>query len=135
MCLYAKAPDAVDMLNTEMIVYCKEKMASGNRELFNDCMAAVKTFLAGEPFSQFQESMYFHRYLQWKWLERFVVTTWFMLCTSTVPTTSKNTNTSTFSITHLSKSLTPHKFNPFFSTFKIVKNKIQPPFSYKIKSL
>jgi G protein-coupled receptor kinase len=26
--------------------------------------------LAGEPFNLFMETMYFHRYLQWKWLER-----------------------------------------------------------------
>lgn len=64
-----QAPNAVDVLNTEMIVYCKEKMASGNRELFTECMAAVKTFLAGEPFLRFQSSMFFYRYLQWKWLE------------------------------------------------------------------
>ncbi|KAF7639612.1 G protein-coupled receptor kinase [Meloidogyne graminicola] len=30
----------------------------------------VRHSLAGEPFKQFMETMYFHRYLQWKWLER-----------------------------------------------------------------
>jgi G protein-coupled receptor kinase len=57
-------------LNAEIIEHSKEKLATGNRELFLECMAAVKTFLAGEPFHQFENSMYFHRYLQWKWLER-----------------------------------------------------------------
>ncbi|GLH07401.1 G protein-coupled receptor kinase 2 [Gryllus bimaculatus] len=37
-------------------------------------MSAVKTFLAGDPFRQFECSMYFHRYLQWKWLESQPVT-------------------------------------------------------------
>lgn len=35
-------------------------------------MAAVKIFLAREPFHLFENSMYFHRYLQWKWLERYL---------------------------------------------------------------
>lgn len=29
----------------------------------------MKEYLAGTPFDEFKESMYFHRYLQWKWLE------------------------------------------------------------------
>ncbi|PSN40051.1 hypothetical protein C0J52_20197 [Blattella germanica] len=61
--------DAVDVLNAEVIEHCKEKLVTGNKELFLECMAAVKSFLAGEPFHQFENSMYFHRYLQWKWLE------------------------------------------------------------------
>ncbi|KAI1732005.1 protein kinase domain-containing protein [Ditylenchus destructor] len=31
---------------------------------------AYKAFLAAEPFKEFVETMYFHRYLQWKWLEK-----------------------------------------------------------------
>ena len=31
---------------------------------------AVRAFLASEPFQQFVETKYFHRYLQWKWLEK-----------------------------------------------------------------
>uniref|UniRef100_A0A1B6C906 G protein-coupled receptor kinase n=1 Tax=Clastoptera arizonana TaxID=38151 RepID=A0A1B6C906_9HEMI len=72
--LQRDAVEAVDILNMEMIEHCKEKLSSGNRELFNDCMAAVKQFLAGEPFFLFENSMYFHRYLQWKWLESQPVT-------------------------------------------------------------
>ena len=33
----------------------------------------VREYLSTEPFSDFLESMYFKRYLQWKWLERWVV--------------------------------------------------------------
>lgn len=29
----------------------------------------TKEYLSGEPFAEFLESMYFKRYLQWKWLE------------------------------------------------------------------
>jgi hypothetical protein len=65
-----QASEAVDILNAEINEHCKEKLATGNKELFVECMAAVKAFLAGEPFHLFENSMYFHRYLQWKWLER-----------------------------------------------------------------
>lgn len=33
----------------------------------------VRDYLSGVPFSSYQESMYFSRFLQWKWLERWVV--------------------------------------------------------------
>ncbi|KAI5693985.1 hypothetical protein M8J75_009022 [Diaphorina citri] len=72
--LQRDAPEAVDVLSLEIIEHCKESLDSGNRELFNDCMAAVKTFLAGAPFTEFQDSMFFYRYLQWKWLEQQPIT-------------------------------------------------------------
>ena len=37
-------------------------------------MTEVKDYLSDEPFDEFKKSMYFHRYLQWKWLERLAVT-------------------------------------------------------------
>lgn len=36
-------------------------IADGCKELFEPCTTAVKSFLAGEPFSEFEVSMYFHR--------------------------------------------------------------------------
>lgn len=33
----------------------------GSKEVFEPCVTAVKAFLAGEPFSEFESSMYFHR--------------------------------------------------------------------------
>lgn len=33
------------------------------KELFEPCFNAVKTYLAGEPFREFETSMYFHRYV------------------------------------------------------------------------
>lgn len=36
-------------------------IADGCKELFEPCVTAVKSFLAGEPFSEFEMSMYFHR--------------------------------------------------------------------------
>ncbi|CAH1115160.1 unnamed protein product [Psylliodes chrysocephalus] len=47
-----------------------DKLTNGhNKDLFAPCVQAVKECLAGEPFKEFTSSMYFHRYLQWKWLE------------------------------------------------------------------
>lgn len=46
-----------------------DKLTNGHKELFAPCVQAVKACLAGQPFRDFTCSMYFHRYLQWKWLE------------------------------------------------------------------
>ncbi|XP_039956769.1 G protein-coupled receptor kinase 2 isoform X1 [Bactrocera neohumeralis] len=59
----------LDVLNDDLIARVRDKITSGNKELFEPCVTAVKAFLAGEPFQEFETSMYFHRYLQWKWLE------------------------------------------------------------------
>ncbi|KAL9900876.1 G protein-coupled receptor kinase 2 isoform 3-T3 [Glossina fuscipes fuscipes] len=59
----------LDVLNDDLIARVRDKINSGSKELFEPCVNAVKAFLAGEPFREFENSMYFHRYLQWKWLE------------------------------------------------------------------
>ncbi|KAH9633271.1 hypothetical protein HF086_000870 [Spodoptera exigua] len=46
----------------------------GSKDIFIECVRCVKSFLAGAPFAEFERSMYFHRYLQWKWLEAQPVT-------------------------------------------------------------
>ncbi|CAG9760154.1 unnamed protein product [Ceutorhynchus assimilis] len=45
-----------------------------NKDKFYDIIQSVKNYLSGEPFLEFSKSMYFHRYLQWKWLESQPVT-------------------------------------------------------------
>ncbi|XP_065199155.1 G protein-coupled receptor kinase 6-like isoform X1 [Sycon ciliatum] len=42
--------------------------------LFEYCRRAAKEFLAGEPFQGFSESIYFQRYLQFKWMEKQPIT-------------------------------------------------------------
>lgn len=54
----------------------------------------VRDYLSGAPFSSYQESMYFSRFLQWKWLERCVATAHFTLKT-------KQTRKPFFCFTHL----------------------------------
>uniref|UniRef100_A0A7N6ADJ5 G protein-coupled receptor kinase n=1 Tax=Anabas testudineus TaxID=64144 RepID=A0A7N6ADJ5_ANATE len=43
-------------------------------QLFSYFCTIVRDYLSGAPFSSYQESMYFSRFLQWKWLERQPVT-------------------------------------------------------------
>ncbi|XP_055314862.1 G protein-coupled receptor kinase 2 isoform X2 [Sitodiplosis mosellana] len=64
----------LDVLNDDLIEKVRVKISLGSKEVFEPCVTAVKSFLAGEPFSEFESSMYFHRYLQWKWLEAQQVT-------------------------------------------------------------
>ncbi|XP_058116578.1 G protein-coupled receptor kinase 2 [Anopheles ziemanni] len=64
----------LDVLNDDMVAQVRNKLSTGSRELFEPSITAVRAFLAGEPFREFEASMYFHRYLQWKWLEAQPVT-------------------------------------------------------------
>ncbi|XP_061603705.1 G protein-coupled receptor kinase 5 isoform X1 [Phyllopteryx taeniolatus] len=43
-------------------------------DVFRACREDLHTFLSGEPFQQYQCSMYFDRFLQWKMLERRPIT-------------------------------------------------------------
>jgi len=64
----------IAILPDEMVESLKDNINSKSRELFNQCQAEVKNFLSEHPFKEFRMSMYFHRYLQWKNLERQPVT-------------------------------------------------------------
>lgn len=64
----------LDILNDDIVAQVRSKLLNGSKELFEASVTAVKTFLQGEPFREFEASMYFHRYLQWKWLEAQPVT-------------------------------------------------------------
>uniref|UniRef100_A0A4W5KH70 G protein-coupled receptor kinase n=1 Tax=Hucho hucho TaxID=62062 RepID=A0A4W5KH70_9TELE len=44
------------------------------KEIFSDCRKALHDYLRGAPFSDYQNSMYFDRFLQWKMLERQPIT-------------------------------------------------------------
>ncbi|XP_044134987.1 G protein-coupled receptor kinase 5-like [Bufo gargarizans] len=45
-----------------------------SKEIFISCISLLHEFLRGSPFREYQESMYFDRFLQWKSLERLTVT-------------------------------------------------------------
>jgi G protein-coupled receptor kinase len=80
------AEESVEIINDDIIGQCKERLHEGSKDVFAACTAVVRDYLAGEPFKDFENSMYFHRYLQWKWLERYT------------PMTHTYTHTHTFSI-------------------------------------
>lgn len=54
----------LDVLNDDLIAQVRNKLNSGGKDIFAQCVNAVKAFLAGEPFREFESSMYFHRYVQ-----------------------------------------------------------------------
>ncbi|MEE6479233.1 hypothetical protein FKM82_012183 [Ascaphus truei] len=45
-----------------------------SREIFADCLSLLHEYLRGSPFEEYQDSMYFDRFLQWRSLEGQVVT-------------------------------------------------------------
>ncbi|KAM3600357.1 uncharacterized protein V6R79_021946 [Siganus canaliculatus] len=45
-----------------------------SRDVFHLCRKDLHEFLSGEPFIQYQESMFFDRFLQWKMVERQPIT-------------------------------------------------------------
>ncbi|CAH8557873.1 unnamed protein product [Heterobilharzia americana] len=45
-----------------------------DKELFCVILRILESFLRNSPFLEFLNSVYFHRYLQWKWLEKTPVT-------------------------------------------------------------
>ncbi|CAH0721290.1 unnamed protein product, partial [Brenthis ino] len=62
--------DAVtDVVPPDVIDDASKLLEGGAKDIFSECIRCVKSFLAGSPFAEFERSMYFHRYLQWKWLE------------------------------------------------------------------
>lgn len=66
----------VDVLNEDTISKCNNRLKEDPkaRDVFPMATRAVKHFLSGEPFKEFENSMYFLRYLQWKFLEAQPVT-------------------------------------------------------------
>lgn len=83
--MHDEADLVIDILNDELISQVKQKIFSefyqmslcviisyvcnliisifidSAKELFEPCFIAVKSYLAGEPFREFELSMYFHR--------------------------------------------------------------------------
>uniref|UniRef100_A0A8D0HDJ0 G protein-coupled receptor kinase n=1 Tax=Sphenodon punctatus TaxID=8508 RepID=A0A8D0HDJ0_SPHPU len=57
------------------ISQCVENLQkSPCKDLFSSCLQPLHEYLSGAPFTNYQDSMYFDRFLQWKYLERQSVT-------------------------------------------------------------
>ncbi|XP_044271451.1 G protein-coupled receptor kinase 2 [Tribolium madens] len=70
----AEGEENISLPEVGLVLSTSDKLTNGHKDLFAPCVQAVKACLAGEPFREFTNSMYFHRYLQWKWLEAQPVT-------------------------------------------------------------
>ncbi|XP_069362989.1 G protein-coupled receptor kinase 2 isoform X1 [Maniola hyperantus] len=74
---YLKTEDSeavTDFVSSDVVDDASKLLEAGSKDIFSECIRCVKSFLAGIPFAEFERSMYFHRYLQWKWLEAQPVT-------------------------------------------------------------
>ncbi|ETE70555.1 G protein-coupled receptor kinase 5, partial [Ophiophagus hannah] len=69
------SPVYVAEASQDLVQQIKEKLENSPcKELFSPCVKSVHEYLSGEPFQEYSDSMYFDRFLQWKWLERQPVT-------------------------------------------------------------
>ncbi|XP_005666562.1 G protein-coupled receptor kinase 4 isoform X3 [Sus scrofa] len=73
--------DAVDLaapfaeVPAQAVQECRLRLQEApSKDAFEECTRAIHHYLSGEPFGEYQESSYFSRFLQWKWLERQPVT-------------------------------------------------------------
>ncbi|XP_073210323.1 G protein-coupled receptor kinase 5 isoform X1 [Lepidochelys kempii] len=73
--LTPESPVYVAEVSQDLVQQTEEKLEiSPCKELFSHCAKSVLDYLSGEPFQEYLGSMYFDRFLQWKWLERQPVT-------------------------------------------------------------
>ncbi|XP_061559397.1 G protein-coupled receptor kinase 6 isoform X4 [Phycodurus eques] len=70
-----KSEDYVPELDEPTMARCAERLQQeACKELFKDCTKLIHDLLSVAPFSDYLDSMYYNRFLQWKWLERQPVT-------------------------------------------------------------
>ncbi|KAK2488493.1 hypothetical protein MC885_012587, partial [Smutsia gigantea] len=69
------SPVFIAQVGRDLVSQTEEKLLQKPcKELFSACVRSVHDYLRGEPFHEYLDSMYFDRFLQWKWLERQPVT-------------------------------------------------------------
>ncbi|KAG7516432.1 G protein-coupled receptor kinase 6 [Solea senegalensis] len=65
----------VSEVEDAMMVQCRERLQQDAcKDLFKDCTKLIHDYLSVAPFADYLDSMFFNRFLQWKWLERRPVT-------------------------------------------------------------
>ncbi|XP_008292305.1 G protein-coupled receptor kinase 6 [Stegastes partitus] len=70
-----KSEDRVSEVEEAMMAQCTERLQQDAcKELFKDCTKLIHDYLSVAPFADYLDSMYYNRFLQWKWLERQPVT-------------------------------------------------------------
>uniref|UniRef100_A0A8D0ARQ2 G protein-coupled receptor kinase n=1 Tax=Sander lucioperca TaxID=283035 RepID=A0A8D0ARQ2_SANLU len=69
-----QSPQRVDIAEV-FADQCRENLElSPCKEIFSNCHKVVHDYLSGDPFLDYQNSMFFDRFLQWKMLERQPIT-------------------------------------------------------------
>ncbi|MBN3320602.1 GRK6 kinase, partial [Atractosteus spatula] len=73
--LNPKSEECVPEVPEELVASCTERLQQEPcKELFKSCTKLIHDYLSVAPFADYIDSMYFNRFLQWKWLERQPVT-------------------------------------------------------------
>ncbi|XP_050004663.1 G protein-coupled receptor kinase 5 isoform X4 [Alexandromys fortis] len=73
--LTPKSPVFIAQVGQDLVSQTETKLLQRPcKELFSACVQSVHDYLKGDPFHEYLDSMYFDRFLQWKWLERQPVT-------------------------------------------------------------
>ncbi|KAM4748179.1 G protein-coupled receptor kinase 5-like [Rhinophrynus dorsalis] len=71
----SESPDYIPEVPDLHMEGCIENFEKNpSKDIFTNCVSYLHEFLRGSPFREYQESMYFDRFLQWKSLERQQVT-------------------------------------------------------------
>nr|XP_056706923.1 G protein-coupled receptor kinase 6 isoform X1 [Euleptes europaea] len=73
--LTPKSADHVPEVPLQLVTLCSERLEQEPcKELFKECTKLIHDYLSVAPFADYLDSIYFNRFLQWKYLERWHVT-------------------------------------------------------------
>ncbi|XP_042696299.2 U6 snRNA-associated Sm-like protein LSm1 isoform X7 [Chrysemys picta bellii] len=71
----SESSDYMPEISQALMNQCMENLQkSACKDLFSSCLHPMHEYLSGAPFADYRDSMYFDRFLQWKYLERQSVT-------------------------------------------------------------
>ncbi|XP_061276986.1 G protein-coupled receptor kinase 4 isoform X8 [Bos javanicus] len=69
------SPAPLPEIPEHVVLKCRQRLwEDPSKDIFEECTRIVHDHLSEEAFEEYQESAYFSRFLQWKWLERQPVT-------------------------------------------------------------
>ncbi|XP_016809838.2 G protein-coupled receptor kinase 6 isoform X3 [Pan troglodytes] len=68
-------PDLIPDVPRQLVMNCTQRLEQGPcKDLFQELTRLTHEYLSVAPFADYLDSIYFNRFLQWKWLERQPVT-------------------------------------------------------------
>lgn len=68
-------PDLIPEVPRQLVSNCAQRLEQGPcKDLFQELTRLTHEYLSMAPFADYLDSIYFNRFLQWKWLERQPVT-------------------------------------------------------------